>query len=943
VTYETKIAGVCVLRDAADLVPFLCGHYLGLGFGHLRFVDDGSSDGSFELLTELSRQSDQVSVTRVVQDNFQQEQLLTQAANEIIDAGYRVIIPFDADEFWSFSPDDLNEIRDLDPETAFCGRWSNFVQHRSAADNTASLLGITYRAPSLCDATEATITNFRRPFVCYWERKIAVKTGSPLAFGRGQHSLHDWPACVSDKEFEIFHIPLRTQSEIEKRGLNYEPRRAILRQTSSDSWQSSFHREVVLAGRTDEVWAANSASSDGHLDAFGERLRLVRDERLRLQLKYALSFFEAKFGERPRAGAHVLPQRTAPIAPVPARRYDLHSHGPIRKMIAQAGIGHSNASRPAFEREGFLGPLPLLTTWKCELLVRHLSRGAHVAPIVWEKGRAISDYLFYDIATQPALLGMLRLLLGENVILWGASVQSRQPRQIHPWHTDIETSRADMRSVSVWIGIENTSQDSSLQLISGSHRLGYTIQELVKQHGLQRGDAPAQMIEAWAKEINRSARFVKPNMADGEAIIFDGRLWHSTENGRQDRRTALLLQYAASDEKINLPDLSHLEWPFRFRSERPPAIVISGVAFPGLNEVEKPPALSHSPPTAHVMHKSKDPPEVDPVTGWKPHFIFDGSTCNLEHLTVHASVLNPGCCPHPPHAHSEEEILVVLDGEAICVIPDSAKQSDPRTEMLRSGEFVYYPAYQYHTIRNASEHQIVYMMMKWRGPIASGPCQWSVPAIRPETFTPNPEQNFTVRGLMEFPTSYLAKLHAHQSVLLPGGGYEPHVDEHDVAIIVLSGLLETLGRTFGPNSFMLHSAGAAHGIRNVGTDAARYLVFEFHAPTVGRSDRMKGIHLVERLTAAKAQSDALAAEKAALARENAALEADRMKRIQLVEQLTAAQAQSDALAGEKAALAREKAALEAALAAIWTSSSWRITAPLRGISRVVRRRLRRLR
>ena len=523
-------------------------------------------------------------------------------------------------------------------------------------------------------------------------------------------------------------------------------------------------------------------------------------------------------------------------------------------MITPVGICPSNASRTVFERQGFLGPLPVLTTWQRELLVRHLNRGAHVAPAVWEKGRAIRDYLFYDIATQPEILGILRLLLGENVILWGASVVSRQPGQIHPWHTDIETSRADMRSVSVWIGIENTSQDSSLHLISGSHRLGYTIQELVKQHGLRRGDASAQMIEAWAKEIDRSARFVKPNMADGEAIIFDGRLWHGTENKRQDKRTALLLQYAAADEKIYLPDWSQLDWPFRFRSERPPTIVISGVGFPGLNEVEKPPALSHSPPTAHVVHESKDPLEGDPVTGWKPHFIFNGSTGNLEYLTVHASVLNPGCCPHPPHAHSEEEILIVLDGEAVCVIPDSAEQSDPRTEVLRSGEFVYYPAYQYHTIRNASEHQIVYMMMKWRGRMASGPCQWSVPAIRPETFTPDPEKNFAVRGLMEFPTSYLAKLHAHQSVLQPGGGYEPHVDEHDVAIIVLSGLVETLDRTFGPNSFMLHSAGAAHGIRNVGTNAARYLVFEFHAPTVGRSERMKGIQLVDQPTAAQAQT-----------------------------------------------------------------------------------------
>jgi hypothetical protein len=182
--------------------------------------------------------------------------------------------------------------------------------------------------------------------------------------------------------------------------------------------------------------------------------------------------------------------------------------------------------------------------------------------------------------------------------------------------------------------------------------------------------------------------------------------------------------------------------------------------------------------------------------------------------------------------------------------------------------------------------------------MASGPSRWSVPAIRPERFTPNPEDYFAAHKLMEFATSYLAKLHAHQSVLQPGGGYEPHVDEHDVAIVVLSGLLEARGRTFGRNSFLLHSAGAAHGIRNVGASAAHYLVFEFHAPAIGLGERMKGI--------------------------------------QLAEQLTEAQAQSDVLAKEKAALVREKAALEAALAAVRSSSSWRITAPLRWISRSVR-------
>jgi mannose-6-phosphate isomerase-like protein (cupin superfamily) len=403
-------------------------------------------------------------------------------------------------------------------------------------------------------------------------------------------------------------------------------------------------------------------------------------------------------------------------------------------------------------------------------------------------------------------------------------------------------------------------------------------------------------------------------MADGEGIIYDGRLWHGSKNSRPEgKRAAVLLQYAAADELISLPDLSQLEWPFRFRPEPPPVLMISGTAPPPVNEMKKTPSLSHSAPIAHVLHEWTAALQVDPVTGWKPHHIFHGSTCALEHLTVHVSILNPGCCPHLPHAHPEEEVLLVLDGEAACVIPDGGEQLNPRTEVLRPGEFVYYPAYQYHTIRNASQRPVVYIMMKWRGPLAFDLSQWNVPVIRPEEVIPKEGESFVPRFLVEFPTSYLAKFHAHQTVLLPGAGYDPHVDEHDVAIIVLSGILETQGRTFGSNSFMLHSAGAVHGVRNVGTEPARYLVFEFHAETFVRIDRMRGIHLLDELTAAQAEGDRLASENTALK-----------------VAFTAARDQS-------VSLANEKTALEAALAAVWASSSWRITAPLRSVSRLLRR------
>ena len=46
----------------------------------------------------------------------------------------------------------------------------------------------------------------------------------------------------------------------------------------------------------------------------------------------------------------------------------------------------------------------------------------------------------------------------------------------------------------------------------------------------------------------------------------------------------------------------------------------------------------------------------------------------------------------------------------------------------------------------------------------------------------------------------------------------------------LSGEVETIGQRVTPLGIIYYSAGELHGIRNVGTIPATYLVFQFHSP-----------------------------------------------------------------------------------------------------------------
>jgi len=200
-------------------------------------------------------------------------------------------------------------------------------------------------------------------------------------------------------------------------------------------------------------------------------------------------------------------------------------------------------------------------------------------------------------------------------------------------------------------------------------------------------------------------------------------------------------------------------------------------------------------------------------------------------MSCHVSVLSPGRRPHPPHSHVQEELLVVLDGEAEILIPPSPNPDEARIERLVAGSFVYYPAYQYHTIRNTSDRPVTYLMFKWQGAPAEvkTPLPTTVADIGGR-MAPVKAKPKSIRVLFESPTAYLGKLQVHVTDLQPGGGYAPHSDAHDVAIIVFSGTVETLGKTVGAGGSIYYAAGEPHGMVNCGTEPARYLVFEFHRP-----------------------------------------------------------------------------------------------------------------
>ena len=214
--------------------------------------------------------------------------------------------------------------------------------------------------------------------------------------------------------------------------------------------------------------------------------------------------------------------------------------------------------------------------------------------------------------------------------------------------------------------------------------------------------------------------------------------------------------------------------------------------------------------------------------GWAPYHLFKGPTPSLAFMSCHVSVLSPGCCPHPPHSHIEEELLIVLDGEADIEIAASPDDASPRVEMLAPGQFSYYPAWQHHTIRNRSTRPVTYMMFKWTGnmPARSGGQSAGIFDYRGQLAAED-VRPFALRTLLDSPTGWLNRLHCHVTRLKPGAGYAPHIDNYDVAIVMLAGKVETIGQILAPCDVVFYGAGELHGMRNISNETAIYLVFEF--------------------------------------------------------------------------------------------------------------------
>jgi quercetin dioxygenase-like cupin family protein len=94
-------------------------------------------------------------------------------------------------------------------------------------------------------------------------------------------------------------------------------------------------------------------------------------------------------------------------------------------------------------------------------------------------------------------------------------------------------------------------------------------------------------------------------------------------------------------------------------------------------------------------------------------------TLTLDELEMHVTTLNPGVASHPPHKHTNEELLILKEGTLEALV-------DGQWKKVESGSIVFQASNSCHGVRNIGTTPATYHIVNWSSP---GKLKTNSPAV----------------------------------------------------------------------------------------------------------------------------------------------------------------------------------------------------------------------
>ncbi len=207
-----------------------------------------------------------------------------------------------------------------------------------------------------------------------------------------------------------------------------------------------------------------------------------------------------------------------------------------------------------FERDGYAAPITILEEREVASYRQAYDQLEQMRKVNGVTGRPTQQHLmhkpFWDLATHPHVLEVIKAAIGDNVVLLATGFFSKPPGESEKfvaWHQDTTYWGLEPPfATTLWIAIDDADiENGCLRVIPGTHKGG------LLPHG-QSGKA-ANMLGA-DQEIDQSlideSKAVDLELKAGQASLHDGITVHgSNPNRSQRRRCGMTVRFTRPDVK----------------------------------------------------------------------------------------------------------------------------------------------------------------------------------------------------------------------------------------------------------------------------------------------------------------------------------------------------------------------------------------------------------
>jgi hypothetical protein len=146
---RASVAGVSLVKNEVDIIGHTIEHLLSEGVEPIVVADNGSTDGTYELLVELAR-SRPLTIVRDTLAAFHQGTKVTRLARYAWMTGATWVLPFDADELWYSRHGRVREVLlNSNCSVALAEQWEHYPRGGEEATSNP-FVGLPFRRESAC-------------------------------------------------------------------------------------------------------------------------------------------------------------------------------------------------------------------------------------------------------------------------------------------------------------------------------------------------------------------------------------------------------------------------------------------------------------------------------------------------------------------------------------------------------------------------------------------------------------------------------------------------------------------------------------------------------------------------------------------------------------------------------------------------------------------------